>query len=118
MRGMVVDAKAKGLQVLLALFGPYGIDQQPACPRPSRQGAGVQQPARRACRGTDGQPRAYVGTTMGPDGLHPTQTGYDEMADRSPDKLLTMFPRCGRRRQHLPVAHRLAGLGPWAFGLR
>ena len=31
---------------------------------------------------------------MGPDGLHPNQTGYDEMADIIYRKLLTMFPRC------------------------
>jgi lysophospholipase L1-like esterase len=30
---------------------------------------------------------------MGPDGLHPSQTGYDEMAEAVYRKLLTMFPR-------------------------
>jgi lysophospholipase L1-like esterase len=32
---------------------------------------------------------------MGPDGLHPNQTGYDEMASALYQKLLSMFPRCG-----------------------
>jgi lysophospholipase L1-like esterase len=94
MRGMVVDAKAKGLQVLLALFGPYGIDQQ------TGQDASIPAAVREynnlldALAVEQSVSRERVQASMGPDGLHPTQTGYDEMASTISRKLLTMFPRC------------------------
>ena len=94
MRGMVVDAKAKGLQVLLALFGPYGKDQHDRrCRRPSRQQVREYNSLLDALAVEQSrQPRVRRRRNMGPDGLHPTQTGYDEMADAISRKLLDDVP--------------------------
>jgi lysophospholipase L1-like esterase len=92
---MVADAKAKGLQVLLLLFGPYGVDslsgQEATFPDKVRE-FNQQLSALAAAEAVSREP---VSAQMGPDGLHPTQTGYDEMADTIARKLIAMFPRCG-----------------------
>ena len=95
MSRMVSDAKAKGLQALLVLFGPYGKDTLsgedatiPAAVRDYNQRLS-------ALAAAEAVSRESVSAQMGPDGLHPTQTGYDEMADAIARKLIAMFPRCG-----------------------
>ena len=94
MSRMVVDAKAKGLQVLLVLFGPYGMDTLGERRRPSRpRCASTTSDSARSPRQRSAA--SATGHQMGPDGLHPTQTGYDEMADAIARKLIAMFPRCG-----------------------
>jgi len=95
MRSMVIDAKAKGAQVLLELFQSYGIDQvtgQPATypEKVSEYNAlldalAVEQSVFR---------ERHVGIDMGPDGLHPNQTGYEEMAAIVYDKIRDIFRRC------------------------
>ncbi len=92
---MVADAKARGLQVLLPIFGPYGVDQVNG--QPATDAAAVREFNRLldALAVEQAVSREFISTQMGPDGLHPTQTGYDELADAVFGKLLTMFPRCG-----------------------
>ncbi len=95
MRAMVTDAKAKGLQVLLALFGPYGVDQVSGQPATNASAVREYNRLLDALAVEQGVSREFIATQMGPDGLHPTQTGYNELADAVYRKLLTMFPRCG-----------------------
>jgi hypothetical protein len=95
MRDMVVDAKSKGGLVLLELFQSYGNDQisgQPATiPSAVSEYNGlldalaVEQSVYR---------EHYSGIDMCPDGLHPNQTGYDEMAAVAYAKLRDIFRRC------------------------
>ena len=94
MRAMVVDAKAKGLQVLLALFGPYGIEQLTGLPATFPEKVREYNNLLDALAVEQSVSREHVEATMGPDGLHPNQTGYDEMADTISRKLRTLFPRC------------------------
>ena len=93
-RDVVLDAKAKGLQVLLLLFGPYGTDQLTGLP--ATDAAAIRDYNNRLNNLAVEQSvsREFVSAHMSPDGLHPDQTGYDEMADAVYRKLLTMFPRC------------------------
>jgi lysophospholipase L1-like esterase len=91
---MVIDAKAKGLQVLLALFGPYGIDEQTGQQATFPDKVREYNDLLDALAVDLSASRERVHANMGPDGLHPTQTGYDEMADTISRKLLAMFPRC------------------------
>jgi hypothetical protein len=95
MRAMVVDAKAKGLQVLLTLFGPYGNDQLTGLPATIPEAVRAYNGLLDALAAEQAVSREYVSAQMGPDGLHPNQTGYDEMASALYQKLLSMFPRCG-----------------------
>ncbi len=94
MRAMVVDAKAKALQALLVLFGPYGVDELTGLPATFPDKVKEYNNLLNALAAEQGVSREYVSAEMGPDGLHPNQTGYDEMADILYDKLLSMFPRC------------------------
>jgi hypothetical protein len=95
MRGMVVDAKAKGAQVLLELFQSYGKDifgNDSTFPAKVTEynnrleALAVEQQVFR---------ERYTGISMGPDGLHPNQAGYDMMATIAYDKLRDIFRRCG-----------------------
>ena len=81
--------------VLLALFGPYGVDQHTGLPATFPDKVREYNNLLDALAVEQAVNRERVDATMGPDGLHPTQTGYDEMADTISRKLLTMFPRCG-----------------------
>ncbi len=95
MRDMVVDAKGKGALVVLELFQSYGNDQQTGQPAtiPSAvseyngllESLAVEQSVYR---------EHYTGVDMCPDGLHPNQTGYDEMASIAYAKLRDIFKRC------------------------
>ena len=94
MRGMVVDAKSKGLQVLLTLFGPYGKDEVTGQPATFPEKVTEYNNLLNALAVEQAVSRESVSAQMGPDGLHPSQTGYDEMAEAIYRKLVTMFPRC------------------------
>jgi hypothetical protein len=95
MRSMVVDARAKGAQVVLELFQSYGKDifgNDSTFPTKVTEYnnrlealAAEQQVFR----------ERYAGISMGPDGLHPSQAGYDQMATIAYDKLRDIFRRCG-----------------------
>ena len=93
-RDVVLDAKARGLQVLLVLFGPYGNDQQTGQPATDPQAVKDYNGRLNSLAVEQATSRESVSAQMGPDGLHPNQTGYDEMAEAIYRKLLTMFPRC------------------------
>ena len=92
-RDVVLDAKGKGVQVLLLLFGPYGIDQSSGMPGANDGAVSSFNNRLNALADEQGVSREWLSAQMGPDGLHPNQTGYDEMAEAVYRKLLTMFPR-------------------------
>lgn len=95
MRSMVVDAKAKGAQVLLELFQSYGNDQVTGQPATYPDKVSEYNSLLDALATEQNVFRErYLGVDMGPDGLHPNQTGYDEMAEIAYDKLRAIFPRC------------------------
>lgn len=94
MRSMVVDAKAKGLQVLLVLFGPYGIDEHSGQPATDPDTVNVYNNLLNGLASEQLTGREWVSAQMGPDGLHPSQPGYDHMADLLYEKLRAMFPKC------------------------
>jgi lysophospholipase L1-like esterase len=96
LRLMTVNAKAKGLQVFLTRFNSYGIDE--------RSGEPAVDPSKNAELGTliydlaveqQTQRETFLGIDMCPDGLHPTQSGYDRMGDIVFRKVRDSFPKCG-----------------------
>ncbi|AMY09923.1 IPT/TIG domain protein [Luteitalea pratensis] len=95
MKSMVVDAKATSAQVVLELFQSYGKD---IFGTESTDPAKVTDYNRRL-EGLAAEQQVfrerYAGISMGPDGLHPSQAGYDAMATIAYDKLRDIFRRCG-----------------------
>ena len=95
MKSMVVDAKAKGAQVVLELFQSYGKDifgnesTDPAKVADYNKRLEALAAEQQVFR------ERYAGISMGPDGLHPSQAGYDVMAAIAYDKLRDIFRRCG-----------------------
>ncbi|BCS33005.1 hypothetical protein TBR22_A22300 [Luteitalea sp. TBR-22] len=95
MRNMVIDAKAKGAQVVLELFQSYGND---IFGNPSTTPSQVTDYNNRLEALAAEQQvlrERYPGIDMGPDGLHPNQAGYDEMAAIAYNKVIDIFRRCG-----------------------
>lgn len=95
MRAMVVDAKSRGAQVVIELFQSYGKDifgNEATIPS-----AVTSYNNRLEALAAEQQVfrERYQGISMGPDGLHPNQAGYDQMAEISYDKLRDIFRRCG-----------------------
>lgn len=94
-RSMVLESKARGTQVVLGRFESYTVDQRTGAPAtiPAKvaefntllDALSVEQSMLRV---------VFAGIDMGPDGLHPNQIGYDEMAAIAYDKLRLAFPRC------------------------
>lgn len=92
---MALQAKESGSQVLLALFDSYGIDRKTG--EPATFPAKVNQfnaLLSQLAQDIGVSREWFTGIGMCPDGLHPDQRGYDEMAMIAHAKLLTMFPRC------------------------
>ena len=94
MRGMVVDAKTKGLQVLLALFGPYGIDQQTGLPATFPDKVREYNSLLDALAVEQTVSREYVDATMGPTGCTRRRPATTRWPTRSRASCSTMFPRC------------------------
>ncbi|HTV01834.1 MAG TPA: GDSL-type esterase/lipase family protein [Luteitalea sp.] len=95
MRDMVVDAKGKGAQVLLELFSSYGRDQKTGEPATIPAAVSQYNSLLDALAVEQSVYREfYAGIDMCPDGLHPNQTGYDEMASIAYAKLRDIFRRC------------------------
>jgi lysophospholipase L1-like esterase len=103
LRVMTLDAKSKGLTVLLTRFDSYGIDE--------RSGQPAVDPSKNAELGTliynlaveqQTQRETFSGIDMCPDGLHPTQAGYDTMGDIAFRKLRDAFPKCAAGQTSCP----------------
>ncbi len=93
LRRMTELAQANGLKVVLTRFDSYGIDERydlPAVDPAANAELGDLVYALAVEKLT--QRLRFDGIDMTNDGLHPTQIGYDQMADVVYDKLLTMFP--------------------------
>ncbi len=101
---MVVDAKAKGLQVLLTLFGPYGKDQVTGQPATFPETVVEYNNLLNALAVEQAVSREYVSAQMGPDGLHPSQTGYDELADALYPQAADDVPALPCRPGHVSVS--------------
>jgi lysophospholipase L1-like esterase len=95
LRLVTLEAKSKGLQVVLTRFDSYSIDE--------RTGLPAVDPAANAQLGNlvfalaEEQKtlrEQFYGIDMCPDGLHPNQIGYDEMGEIAFEKLRAAFPRC------------------------
>jgi lysophospholipase L1-like esterase len=95
LRIVALDARAKGLQVMLTRFDSYSIDERTGLPAVAP-----------AANNTLGNlvfalaeelktlREQFYGIDMCPDGLHPNQIGYDEMGEIAFQKLRAAFPRC------------------------
>jgi lysophospholipase L1-like esterase len=94
-RAMVVDAKAKIGTVVIEIFDSYGTDQLTGQPA-TIESAVDEFNALLSALAEDQRVfrEFYAGIDMSPDGLHPNQTGYDEMAAIAYDKLRDIFRRC------------------------
>nr|MBA2353663.1 IPT/TIG domain-containing protein [Acidobacteriota bacterium] len=94
-RSMTVEGKAAGAQVLLVRFESYGVDEQTGAEATYRDRVRAYNDLLDALAVEQGVLRErFAGIDMGPDGLHPNQIGYDEMAAIAYDKIRSAFPRC------------------------
>lgn len=94
LRVVTQDAKAKGLRVLLTRFDSYGINE--ATGEPAVDLWAAEQLGNLTyllAEEQQVQRERFVLIDMCPDGLHPTQWGYDRMGEIIATKLIANFPK-------------------------